>query len=506
MCREGVLAVDIGTSGARAAVVSADGAILSLAETRFGFSWDEGTGWAEQDPDEVFRNVLAAIQDCCAGYGSRVQSVAVASAMHSLMLLDHSGRPMTPLTIWADRRAVVQCLQYRQEFEARGWQARTGCPLSAAYPLARLLWYRDTHPELFRSFWKAVSIKSYVLLRLTGECVEDHAIASGTGMLNLLRRSWEPEVLDYIGISAERLPEDVPVEAVIFRGEPVVGAVRGVGADTIWLGGGADGPLGHLAAVGGSSVTASLSLGTSAAARLSPANFRPDQLRPHEWCYVMTGARLVVGRASNNGGGVLEWCRKAFGLQNSTLEQLDAGLQGLRPDPQLLFVPRLYHEREDLRTDRHRAGFVGIAPGHGALDLLLAATEAVVFNAVRMLEDVVGGRQATGAVILGGATRLRTVREILAALLAQALPLSDCAEASLRGAGVLAWAGLGVAGAVPRCRLTFNAEPRRDFYRRKYELWRECCGSWWRAGNDGATMTTSQPPATPSRSGEGHRP
>ena len=102
------------------------------------------------------------------------------------------------------------------------------------------------------------------------------------------------------------------------------------------------------------------------------------------------------------GVSVLEWCRRAFGLQEHDLTQLDAALQRLPPDPDLLYIPRFYRERDELLVDRPAAGFVGLKPDNGSLDLLLAAIKAVVFNAALMLEELKSAREVTKAVISGG--------------------------------------------------------------------------------------------------------
>ncbi|MBI5442009.1 MAG: hypothetical protein HY900_12455 [Deltaproteobacteria bacterium] len=469
--REAVLALDIGTSGARAALVGIDGEILDRAQTRYGFHCDERTGTSEQDPEEVLAQVLAVIGRCCAGGGVSIRAVSAASAMHSLMLVDETGRPLTPLSLWGDSRAKRQCEAYRQAYRQGGWHGKTGCLLSPSYPFPRLLWYRENHPQLFGRFARAVSIKAYVLFRMTGLWAEDECNASGSGLMNLRSRAWDGELLSYAGLSADRLPELVPTEQAIFRGRPALISVPGVEDATVWIAGAGDGPLCHRASAGDCVSTASLSIGTSAAARLSPGSVEPGSLSEQIWCYVLDAGRHVLGLSSSNGGSVLEWGARALFPGGPTLAQLDEALGNRPSDPQLFFLPYLYPERDALITRRPQAGFAGVKPHHDAFDLLRAVVEGIAFHAAALHEELAktGG---TRVVVSGGAARLTTLRSVLAELLDEMWLFADGADATLLGAADLAWTAL---GATPRRDRPLRRDPGppSSASRDKYDRWKE---------------------------------
>lgn len=470
---ETVLAIDIGTSGVRAALITSIGVVINSAQALYGFQCDDRTGVAEMDAELVFNRVLAVINRCTSGLHTFVRCVSMASAMHSLVLLDERGRPLTPLSIWMDTRAKPQCEQYRGIYERRHWHQKTGCILSPSVPLARLLWYRDREPGLFGRFSKAVSIKSYVLMRLLGVCVEDQSGAAGSGLLNVQVRQWATEVLDYIGLDPVRLPELVGNQDVIYRGTPAGMEIDGIGPDTVWIAGGADGLLAHKASVGKSANTRSLTIGTSAAARRSTADSMAERDNS-VWCYPLDSQQYVVGQASNNGGAVIDWCLRTFFPSGTLLADLDEALHERRPDHKLIFLPFLYAERDCLVVQRPASCFTGLRPEHSPLDFFQAVLEGVVFNAIEMLARLGNPGLMMPAVASGGVTKLVTVRRILSAVIPGVQWLPEGVDATMRGAASLGWECLGA-----NQKVLFNdvmplGENQQSVaYLQNYKLWKE---------------------------------
>ncbi|MBU0967496.1 MAG: hypothetical protein KKA54_14070 [Proteobacteria bacterium] len=470
---ETVLAIDIGTSGARAALITSNGLAISSAQMHYGFQQDNLTGAAEMDAELVLSGVLEVINRCTAGQRTSVRCVTVAAAMHSLVLLDERGRPLTPLSIWMDTRATTQCEQYREMYEHEHWHQKTGCILSPSIPLARLLWYREKEPELFRRFSKAVSIKSYTLMQLAGACVEDHSVAAGSGLLNVQLRKWASEVLDYIDLDPIRLPALADTQDVVYHGQPKGVRMEGVANDTVWLAGGADGPLAHRASTGKSSNSASLTIGTSSAARRSAV----DSMRKRDkavWCYPLDSHRYVVGQASNNGGTVIDWCMRTLFPASTLLADLDVALRDRSSDPALLFIPFLHPERDCLVEQRPAAGFTGLQSEHVPLDLFQAALEGVVFNSINMLERLGPPDPSIPPVASGGVMRLDAVRRILSAVIPGIRRLPEGVDATLMGAAGLGWEYLGVnQEIVLKDAMSMEDAAGGEAYRQKYKIWKE---------------------------------
>src|SRR5207237_899503 len=113
-----VLAVDVGSTSARAGLFDARGVRLARAEHGFA-TLRPATDHAEHSSDEIWRSVCAATLAALKGasiVGEAVSGLAF-DATCSLVMLDRDFRPVTVsttgddgwnVTMWADHRAVAE--------------------------------------------------------------------------------------------------------------------------------------------------------------------------------------------------------------------------------------------------------------------------------------------------------------------------------------------------------------------------------------------------------------
>jgi gluconokinase len=164
-----VVAVDIGTTGVKAAVVDAAAVSHAAAEREYPTA-SPRPGWAVQDPDLVAGLSTAAVREALAkavAAGKPVAGVAFSGSMHSLLALA-DGTPLTPSVTWADGRAGTQAERLRASGEWLALHRRTGTLVHPMSPLVKLLWFREQAPDVWQRAAHWVGIKDYVLFRLTG--------------------------------------------------------------------------------------------------------------------------------------------------------------------------------------------------------------------------------------------------------------------------------------------------------------------------------------------------
>lgn len=409
-----ILTIDIGTSGCRAVLFSDSGAVLSSAAQQYRYAVGDG-GIVEQDPDEIFGKFKSTAEKCLREGGRKARYAIISSVLHSLILLDKSDRPLAPMSIWADTRAIPQCREMEPYHHRKGLHRKTGCPLSPSYPVARLLWYRENEPGLFRRIARVASIKSYILLKLTGQHIEDCSVASGTGACDIKRRAWSADIIDYLGLEPGMFPEIVPAGHACDSLLPKYRGFKGV----TFVAGAADGPLAHLGSAGRDPRAASLTIGTSGAARMLVT--RPEPCTdPARWCYVLDEKSYVSGYSTNNGGNVVDWYVKNFIGARTSWRALDRALESTRLDKGLFFSPFLFGERVFAAKSAPRAAFSGLEAKHGRDDLLRAVIEGVVFNAVSMLERLNPDLSKARVYTSGSLVKSGFVRTVLASLLKEA--------------------------------------------------------------------------------------
>ena len=143
-----VMALDIGTSSARAACFDADARPLPGAEGRVAYTAHAAPdGAVVLDPDALVEAVATAVDGALAGAGARAGEIAGVGASvfwHSLLALDAARRPLLPVLTWADTRSAAAAAALRERLDVKAVHARTGAVLHASYYPARLRWLRET--------------------------------------------------------------------------------------------------------------------------------------------------------------------------------------------------------------------------------------------------------------------------------------------------------------------------------------------------------------------------
>ena len=212
------------------------------------------------------------------------------------------------------------------------------------------------------------------------------SIASGTGIYDTQAKIWYQDVLDFLGITTNRLGRLIEGDELIGRISQSASAETGLNAGTPVVAGGADGPLASLGTGTVRPGRMTLMIGSSGAVRTIAERPIVDPQR-RTWCYYLCRDRWVPGAAINNAGIVAEWTsdlllgeagesEAATGVHQ--LEQLarsaPAGAGGL------LFLPYLTGERSPYWNADARGVMFGLAINHGPAHVARAAFEGVGFR------------------------------------------------------------------------------------------------------------------------------
>ena len=209
------IGVDVGTTGVRAVAYEADGHSHRRRFREYRL-YTPQPDWAE----EVTGEILAALQEVVRevagkveGEGGKVGGIAFSSVFHSFVAYDEKLRPVTRLMTWGDNRSQAIVMEMKRS--GRDFlqiYRRVGCPLHPMYPMTKIAWVLKHEAETGHRgrSQRFGSIKDYIFLSLTGQWVMDRSIASGTGLYNAFRLEWDKELMQFLGITEDNLPEVVP--------------------------------------------------------------------------------------------------------------------------------------------------------------------------------------------------------------------------------------------------------------------------------------------------------
>jgi gluconokinase len=452
-----VLALDIGTSSCRASFYNAEGHAIPEARARITYAPRvTPDGGAELDAGPLFDNVCATIDEVLRQKTPRILSVATSTFWHSLLGLDGSGKPLTPVYLWLDGRSRGEMPGLREQLDEHEVHARTGCVLHSTYWPARLRWLQHTQPDTFKRVKRWVSFAEYLLEQLTGSQDVSLSMASGTGLLDIHTLDWYAPILDAVDIRPEQLGVLSPLKGTSTSTQrwPQLRRVP-------WLLAVGDGACSNLGAGCASPDRLALMIGTSGAERAvwsPPAHFSiPWGL----WGYRVDERRIVIGGALNDGGSLMDWLRGSLRLPD--LAQAEAAVAAIEPDSHGLTVLPLWGgERNPGWADDARGAIIGLRLSTPPAAILRACIEGVALRFAifdGLLKQAV---PEAGAVIATGGALLNSPAwmQIVADALDRQVLASTEAEASSRGAALL---GLEAVDALPARLEELPAETTRRF-------------------------------------------
>jgi len=192
-----------------------------------------------------------------------------------------------------------------------------------------------------------------------------------------------------------------------------------------------------------------LMVGTSGAMRVVYSGGPPAQLPSGLWCYKANRERVVVGGALSDGGGVLQWMYENLELygDNAAMEKRMAELE---PDAHgLTVLPFWSGERSTGWNADARGVIFGLRQQTRSWEIMRAVLESIAYRfalIARGLDDV-----APNATIVASGNALRYLpawAQIIADVLGRPLLLGGAAEASSRGAALLALEAVGKIGSI----------------------------------------------------------
>ncbi len=199
-----LLGIDVGTSSAKALLVTPAGEIVGQGSAVYSICRPH-PGWAEQSPDTWWDAIVAAVGAASAGReGSRpeIAAIGISGQMHGTVLLDGSGLPLAPAVIWPDSRSEAQVHEITEVIGQRRLIELVGSPAYTGFQAATVRWLQQNRPDLWAETCRVLSPKDYVRYLMVGEHHADPSDGSGTLFLDFRRRTWCNEVLEALDVDA----------------------------------------------------------------------------------------------------------------------------------------------------------------------------------------------------------------------------------------------------------------------------------------------------------------
>lgn len=457
-----VISADFGTSAVKVGVVNGDMNMLARATEEYPLHLAAG-GIAEQNPADLwaaFARAVTQLRQEVPNLADRASTIVFCSQICGVISVDEEGRPLMPCMTWLDKRAAKLGQSVIGGFpSAHGYQLgkllrwlriANGAPSKNGMdPLVKMLWLKQTEPEIFEKTRWFLDVKDWLIHRATGHFTTAAESANLTWMLDSRpgQNCWSSTLTQMTGVPIEKLPKIVDADTVVDKLTPQAAAELGLLPDTVVLGGTSDvtaaalgsgevedGAL-HISVATSTWISAfmdgrRLNVGHSYGTLASGLSFRPLLVASQE------NAGSALGWAVNVSGGSAEGENLAGAFEDMGEPQED--------DP--FFAPWLAGERVPVDNETLRGTFHGLSLHHDARALRRAAVEGVALNIYWSYDSVskVKGVRQTGPIsIVGGVAGNAAFAQTLSDTLNREIRVGEARHAGVLGTATLAAKTLG---------------------------------------------------------------
>ncbi len=383
-----IITIDIGTSTVRLVAFTLKGTVIGASKGSYP-TFQSQPDYSEQDPEQIFITLLYVLKNFLnekiRPKKANVVCLCFSAAMHSVLAVNKSGVPLGNAIVWADNRAKKEAVDLKESALGKTLYNATGTPIHPMSPLNKIAWMKNHDGERFAEAQKFLSIKSYVIHQLTGEYVMDYSLASATGLLNIHSLQWEPDALKWAGITANKLPELVPVFYAKAKLKKEYQSSLGLPPTVKIIVGSSDGCLATLGAGVWGEGKATITIEQSGAVRVMGKKILQDE-KQRFFNYLLTDGNYVSGGPTNNGGAVFEWYAKQFGdfkrafdLEECMDNLLNEAAKVLPGAGGLLFLPYLQGERAPIWNANARGVYFGVNLKHEQKHFVRATIEGILF-------------------------------------------------------------------------------------------------------------------------------
>ncbi len=396
-----ILVFDIGTTGAKAALLQADGELLGSATRPYPTHYPHA-GWAEQSAEDWWEAVVEAAEMLMTGHPSwrrRIVAVALSGQMMGCLPVRADGTPLRPSLIHSDLRSEPECRRIARRIKPAEVYRIAGNRLDPRYTLAKMAWVRRAEPGVYDEAALFLQAKDFVGFRLTGELgVTDYSDASLTGAFDLAAMRWSEELIEAAGVSMAKLPEVRPSASVRGTVTREAAAQTGLPRGLPVIVGGGDGAC---ATLGAGVVRAGQAYnyvgGTSWISAVSRKPVIDPKMRLFNLCDLDPRKYNVLGTVQCAGSSY-EWFADQIGQLETQQAQEEGGdrfelLNALAAEAPpgcngLVFLPYLMGERATIWDANARGVYFGLTLRHTRAELARAVLEGVAFALRSIMEAI----------------------------------------------------------------------------------------------------------------------
>ena len=474
-----LLAQDIGTSSAKAALFTSDGVLVRSCSTFYEVQ-RPAPNWAQQNAEvwwdafcENNHKLLDGLDISC------LAAISVSGQMMGCLPIDTTGSPLYPSIIWEDGRALEQAKKIEKIYGEDAFYLITGMHISENYALPKIMWLKETQPDIYRRTACFLQSKDYIVYRMTGKMVTEATDAQYYHCFDILKNQWSADLLNAVEIGIDKFPKLVKSGTIVGHVQPSIARECGLPSGLPVVEGLGDGR----AALVGTGVLsigdAYISLGTSSWMSFITSS---EDLDPHsgdEKIVFLQPGVFVGGGTMNAGGYSLQWMKerlcepeaiRSSKCGTSVYDEISSLVNTCAPGSGgVIFLPYLLGEREPYFDSRMRGAFLGLSASTTRAQMCRSVMEGVAMH-LNLFKRLAEKNDTLHTMrIVGGGAKNAVWRQIIADIFEMPIletNISD--EAGSVGVAVMAGMGIGLYHDIQAVnqfqKIVSITQPREEFF------------------------------------------
>jgi glycerol kinase len=212
-----ILSIDQGTSSTKSLIFDEQGIVIAKGVEPLHIAYF-GDGFVEQDPEEIFQNVLTSVKHCLAEFTTKgfdansIVSIGISNQRETFVVWDEQGKPLHNAVVWQCKRSVQICETLKQKGLAETINHKTGLLIDPYFSATKLIWLYQNNPSINHAIKNGKAyfgtIDTWLLYKLTqGEVfATDYTNASRTLFFNLHTLQWDAELIEAYRLTGIQLP------------------------------------------------------------------------------------------------------------------------------------------------------------------------------------------------------------------------------------------------------------------------------------------------------------
>lgn len=465
------LGVDVGTTALKAALFDDEGNKVVHCTQEFELL-KPLANYVEQKPELYLEVLKRCVKEVVLNSGiekEKIVAMAMDSSAETIVFLDRNMQPLDNFYIWLDGRAEAEADEINAYFSQDELMKNTGqIAISPIYPAAKILWFKKNRKELFEKISMMFMPDDYILWQLCGK-MSSHASSWCTSYLwNLEKKEWWSEMLEFLGITKEQLPEIVETGTPVGKIDPQIAKELGVSEELLLVMGAQDQNSGAIGV--GNVIPGLFSESTGGALMVCTMSKTPVfDAEGHIPCNYgdYSGTYMLQGGAM--GGIMTRWLRDTLCIEELRLEKegkenayerMDQLAGQTPPGAEGLFLLPWFGGAGDPDYDIYGRGVLyGLSLGHTKGHIIRAFMEALACNIERIIEytEKLTGVTVTQIRSLGGGSLSKLWCQIKADITGrEVVTMKNTQDAACLGAAIIAGYGYGAWDSIEETAIRFS--------------------------------------------------